>query len=204
MIYSKNVIYIFIPLPISLLEDWPHINYVKKIRGEDIIPNMESISTHLNIFLFLILVNSLLSRFAVVTSPISPAPGVSSMYFAVAFMIVFALWYGIWGVLSAYLGCMIGAGVLADMPFSLNVIWSTADLWQALIPLTAFAYFKANIRLRTKRDWGIFLLFGCFLNNLIGALWGALTIVVVGMVPGTEFFLLHFKTGLPATLLLPW
>ncbi|AKB77908.1 hypothetical protein MSHOH_1425 [Methanosarcina horonobensis HB-1 = JCM 15518] len=110
------------------------------------------------------------------------------MYFAVAFMIVFALWYGIWGVLSAYLGCMIGAGVLADMPFSLNVIWSTADLWQALIPLTAFAYFKANIRLRTKRDWGIFLLFGCFLNNLIGALWGALTIVVVGMVPGTEFF----------------
>ncbi|WP_269850485.1 hypothetical protein [Methanosarcina horonobensis] len=103
-------------------------------------------------------------------------------------MIVFALWYGIWGVLSAYLGCMIGAGVLADMPFSLNVIWSTADLWQALIPLTAFAYFKANIRLRTKRDWGIFLLFGCFLNNLIGALWGALTIVVVGMVPGTEFF----------------
>lgn len=136
----------------------------------------------------MILVNSLLSRFAVVTSPISPAPGVSSMYFAVAFMIVFALWYGIWGGVSAYLGCMIGAGILADMPLSLNVVWSLADLWQVLIPLMAFAYFGGNIRLRTKRDMWLFLLFGCLLNNFIGALWGALMIVRNGMVPWTEFF----------------
>lgn len=136
----------------------------------------------------MILVNSLLSRFAVVTSPISPAPGVSSMYFAVAFMIIFALWYGIWGVFSAYLGCMIGAGLLADMPFSLNVVWSLADLWQVLIPLMAFAYFGVNIRLRTKRDMVMFLLFGCLLNNFIGALWGALMIGMDGTVSRAEFF----------------
>lgn len=111
------------------------------------------------------------------------------MYFAVAFMIVFALWYGVWGALSSYIGCMIGAGILADMPFSLNIAWSLADFWQVLIPLAAFAYFKANIRLRTKRDFWIFLLFGCLLNNFIGALWGALTMVYADMVPWTDFSL---------------
>lgn len=48
-------------------------------------------------------------------------------------MIVFARWYGIWGGISAYLGCKIEAGILADLPLSLNVIWSLADLWQVLI-----------------------------------------------------------------------
>ncbi|WP_394698068.1 MASE1 domain-containing protein [uncultured Methanolobus sp.] len=151
-------------------------------------PDIESFSTYLNIFLFLVLVNSLLSRFAVINSPISPAPGVSSMYFAVAFMVVFAMWYGIWGAFSAYLGCMIGAGILADMPFSLNVVWSLADLWQVVIPLAAFAYFKVNIRMRTKKDIAIFLVFACILNNLMGALWGSLMLVTNGIIQWTEFF----------------
>ncbi|WP_094228544.1 MASE1 domain-containing protein [Methanolobus psychrotolerans] len=149
--------------------------------------DIESFSTNLNIFLFLVLINSLLSRFAVINSPISPAPGVSNMYFAVAFMIVFAMWHGIWGAFSAYLGCMIGAGILADMPFSLNVIWSLADLWQVLIPLAAFAYFKVNIRVRTKKDVAVFLVFACILNNLVGAMWGSLMLASNGVIQWTEF-----------------
>ncbi|WP_342304831.1 MASE1 domain-containing protein [Methanolobus sp. ZRKC5] len=150
--------------------------------------DIDSFSRYLNIFLFLVLVNSLLSRFALINSPISPAPGVSSMYFAVAFMIIFALWYGIWGAFSAYLGCMIGAGILADMPFSVNVIWSLADLWQVLIPLAAFAYFKVNIRMRTKKDIAVFVIFACLLNNLVGALWGAFMLAFNGIIQWTEFF----------------
>ncbi|WMW22836.1 MASE1 domain-containing protein [Methanolobus mangrovi] len=168
-------------------------------------PDIESFSRYLNILLFLALVNSLLSRFAVINSPISPAPGVSSMYFAVAFMIVFALWYGIWGAFSAYLGCMIGAGILADVPFSLNVAWSLADLWQVLIPLAAFAYFKVNIRMRTKRDMTIFVLFACVLNNLVGALWGSLMLVTNGVIQWTEFFVTFegwFIGNLIATLVI--
>lgn len=149
--------------------------------------DIESFSTYLNIFLFLALVNALLSRFAVINSPISPAPGVSNMYFAVAFMIVFAMWHGIWGAFSAYLGCMIGAGILADMPFSLNVIWSLADLWQVVIPLSAFAYFKVNIRLRTKKDVAVFFVFACILNNLVGAMWGSLMLASNGVIQWTEF-----------------
>jgi len=141
----------------------------------------------LNIFLLLILINSLLSRFAVIKAPLSSASGVSSLYFAVAFMIIFAIWYGMWGALSAYIGCMIGAGVLADMPFSLNVIWSLADLWQVMIPIAAFSYFKLDILLRTKRDLGMFFIFACILNNLVGALWGSMSLVVSETIPWTEF-----------------
>lgn len=149
--------------------------------------DIESYSTYVNIFLFLILSNSLLSRFAVINSPVSLAPGVSGMYFAVAFMIVFTLWYGIWGAFSAYLGCMIGAGILADMPLSLNVIWSLADLWQVLIPLAAFSYFNVNIRLRTKKDITIFILFGVLINNLTGATWGALMLILTGVAEWDTF-----------------
>ena len=82
---------------------------------------------------------------------------------------------------------MIGAGILADMPFSLNVIWSLADLWQVVIPLLAFSYFKVDIRLRTKRDIGIFFIFACMLNNLIGALWGSLSLTLSKEIPWNEF-----------------
>ncbi|MDW7732775.1 MAG: hypothetical protein SCH66_10155 [Methanolobus sp.] len=148
-------------------------------------PDIESLSIYVNIFLFLTLINSLLSRFAVIRSPVTP--GVSGLYFAVSFMIVFALWYGIWGAFSAYLGCMVGAGILADMPVSLNIVWSLADLWQVMIPLMAFMYFKGDIRLRTKRDFGIFLIFGCLLNNLVGALWGSLMLIQNEMITWDQF-----------------
>lgn len=148
-------------------------------------PDIESLSMYVNIFLFLTLVNSLLARFAVVKS--SVAPGVSGLYFAVSFMIVFALWYGVWGALSAYLGCMVGAGILADVPLSLNIVWSLADLWQVLIPMIAFMYFKVDIRLRTKRDFGIFIIFGCLLNNLIGALWGSLMLIRNDVIGWAQF-----------------
>ncbi|WP_305064728.1 hypothetical protein [Methanococcoides sp.] len=146
-----------------------------------------SLSTYLSIFLILVLINTLLSRFAIVNSPISPAPGVSGIYFAVAFMIAFGLWYGMWGALSAYLGCLIGAGTLIDMPFSMNIIWSLADFWQVLIPLVAFVSLGADITLKTRRDVAIFLVFGLFLNNLVGAVWGSSTLVAGGIVPWSEF-----------------
>lgn len=167
--------------------------------------NIESISMHFNIFLFLTLISSILSRFAVLNYSTSSASGVSSMYFAVAFMIVFALWYGLWGVFSAYLGCMVGAGILAEMPLSVNIIWSLADLWQVLIPLVIFIYFKVNIRLETKRDLAFFFVFGVLINNLIGALWGAYTLASGGLILYEAFFVTFqswFTGNVIATILI--
>jgi hypothetical protein len=135
-----------------------------------------------------IVINLLLARFAVIATPI--APGVAAIYVAVAFMIVFALWFGLWGAIAAYVGSFIGAGLLSGIPLDINSYWSLADLWQVLIPLIAFRALNADVGLRTKRDFLIFLIFGWILNNLIGAIWGAITLILGGIALWNEFSVL--------------
>ena len=59
--------------------------------------------TYVVILVALILLNVLLARFGVIARPIGL--GCSGLYFSVAFMIAFALWFGAWGVIAAYVGC---------------------------------------------------------------------------------------------------
>jgi len=135
------------------------------------------LGTHLLILALLTIVHSFLARLAVSAYPI--APGVAAIYFSVALMIAFTLWFGAWGAIATYLGCFIGSGVLSGIPIETSSYWSLADLWQVLIPLIVFRRLGADVNLRTKRDLLIFLVFGWALNNLVGASWGA-TILAVG------------------------
>jgi hypothetical protein len=146
----------------------------------------KSLYTYLIILIIITIINSLLSRFAVITWQI--APGVSGLYFTVAFMIAFTLWFGIWGVIATYIGCFIGAGMTAGMPPDVNAFWSLADLWQVLIPLIVFRTSGADVGLKTKRDFLIFLIFGLVLNNVVGAGWGAITFAPGGISWGQDIF----------------
>ena len=127
--------------------------------------------TYVLILLVLTLINALLARFGVLAGFIGI--GSSQMYVAVPFMIAFALWFGGWGAIAAYLGCFIGGGLLGGMPLDVNAYWSLADLWQVLIPLAAFRLLDGDVSLRTGRDLSIFLVFAVLLNNMVGAAWGA-------------------------------
>ena len=138
-----------------------------------------SSALYLLIFSGITIFNTLLARFGVIARPIGL--GSSGLYFSVAFMLVFALWFGGWGVLAAYIGGYVGAGMLGGMPFDSNLYWSLADVWQVLIPLAAFKAFDADVGLRTKRDLSVFLGFGWLLNNLAGAAWGASTLALGGL-----------------------
>ena len=157
----------------------------------------KSFFTYIIILIIITIINSVISRFAVISWQI--APGVAVLYFAVAFMIAFALWFGIWGAIAAYIGCFIGAG--AGLPPDVNVYWSLADLWQVLIPLIAFRASGADVGLKTKRDFLIFLVFGLVLNNLVGAAWGSITIP-----PGISWkqgvFISWFITNLIVTIVI--
>lgn len=139
----------------------------------------KSLSTYMAILVVLVIINTILARFGVIAYPIGH--GSSGLYFAVAFMIAFALWFGGWGVIAAYIGCFIGAGVLSGMPLNVNLYWSIADIWQVLIPLAAFKAFNADAGLRTSRDFVIFLIFGWLLNNLVGAGFGASMLAISGI-----------------------
>jgi hypothetical protein len=136
------------------------------------------------LFLVMVFINILLSKIAVISFEI--APGASAFYIVVAFMVVFTLWFGMWGAVAAYTGCFIGAGLLSGIPPDVSLYWSLADFWQVLIPLLAFRFLHADPSLRNMRDMGILLVFGVFLNNLAGAVWGSVSLAAAGEIPWSE------------------
>lgn len=134
--------------------------------------------TFLILLIALIILNTVLARFAVLAVPFGNVPGVSSLYFAVAVMILFTLWFGGYGAVAAYAGTFIGAGVLSGMPPAVIWYWSLAGLWQVLIPLVSFRMLNVDTSLGKRRDIMIFVIFGIIVNNAFGALWGAVTLAI--------------------------
>jgi hypothetical protein len=141
-----------------------------------------SLGTNLLVFVLVTMLDLLLARFAVIAGP---SPGVATIYFAVAFMIASTLWFGASGAIAAYIGCFI-AGILSGIPANVSLYWSLADLWQVLIPLAAFRKLNADVSLRTKRDFLVFLVFCCVLNNLAGASWGSATLAIGHLIRWNE------------------
>jgi len=120
-------------------------------------------------------------------------------------MIPFTLWFGKYGALSAYIGCIVGSGITAGFSLPTNLAWSIADLWQVIIPLFAFKFLKANISLKSKKDTAVFLLFGWLLNNIAGAIWGTCILIASGYVVAADFlmpFLTWFVSNLIVTILI--
>ncbi len=143
------------------------------------------VTLRITILILVTIANILLARYAALS--ISNVPGVVTFYFAVAFMIAFTFWFGAWGTIAAYVGCLVGSGIPAGLPLQVNLYWSLADLWQVLIPLVAFWLLKADVGLRSKKDFTVFAFFGLFLNNLAGALWGSGVFVLSGKFLAADF-----------------
>jgi hypothetical protein len=135
----------------------------------------------------LIIVNTVLAFASVKIIPASVS-GVAYIFPAVAFMILFTLWFGGYGAIAAYVGTLLGSGLLASEILVKNpqvaVLWAVAGLLQVLIPLVAVRSFEVDLALETRRDVSLIILFGVVINNLIGAAWGAWTLGLVepGMV----------------------
>ena len=160
---------------------------------------------YIALFFLLICINSLVAKFMVFSFPISP--GVSSFYIVVVCMIVFSLWFGLWGAMAAYIGCFIGAGLLSNIPMDVCIYWSFADFFEAIIPLLAFRILHANLLIVSWRDAGIFLVFGVILNNFIGAMVGSISLAFGGIISSSEiypaFFGWLFGNWIVCILLIP-
>jgi len=134
--------------------------------------------------LVLILVNTALAWISVKFIPAGTS-GASLVYIAVAFMILFTLWFGAYGAIAAYAGTLL-AGVLGTASLLIHpeiaAIWAVAGLLQVLIPLAATRLLDVDLTMQKMRDWTIILLFGVLINNLVGASWGAFTL---SLLPGS-------------------
>ena len=138
----------------------------------------------------LILVSTLLAWLSVKLAP-AAAGGVSLIYVAVAFMILFTLWFGAYGAIAAYGGTLLGAWLLASDSFKLHpeiaLLWAAAGLLQVLIPLVALRSLDFDLNLVSRRDWTLLLLFGVLINNIAGAVWGAWTLSLIPAIPPVAF-----------------
>jgi hypothetical protein len=134
----------------------------------------------------LILINTVLARFAVLGIPLGGAKGVSNLFIAVAAMILFTLWFGAYGAIAAYVGGFIGAGVLSGISPEVSVYFALADLWQVLIPLVALRMLNVDLSLTRRRDIIWFAAFGILINNAFGALWGAVSLALGNVIVWTE------------------
>ena len=142
------------------------------------------------LFFLLVCLNALVAKFVVFSLPL--APGISLLYVVVALMIVTTLWFGMYGAVAAYVGCFIGAGVLSGLSPEVSLYWSIADFLQVLIPLLAFRMLGGDISIRTRRDVAILVVFGIVLNNVVGAIWGTLSLYFAGLVPAQKFPVVFF------------
>jgi len=96
------------------------------------------------------IVCTVLAIWAVIEAPVPPAPGVSGLYVAAAVFVPLALWFGLWGVLAGYLGCIVMA-LYIGYTIEFAVVWSLADLFEGLIPLLAFRFLKVEPDYRLKK-----------------------------------------------------
>jgi hypothetical protein len=137
--------------------------------------------------LILIVIDTLLAWISVTVTPTVGGGIVSWLYFAVAFNILFTLWFGGYGAIAAYAGTLVGSGLLVSETLvqhpAIAIVWAVAGLVQALIPLVAVKSFGVDLRMENPRDFTYIFLFGVLINNLIGAAWAAWTLSLAE--PGT-------------------
>lgn len=153
---------------------------------------------NLVIFGMLTVINALLVRYGELFKP--GEFGLAGIYLAVGFMIAFGLWFGLWGAFAAFSGYLLGALVPADVPTAVLLFIGLADFVQVLIPVVAFQFFVADPGLSTWRDLIIYLAFGWLLNNLVGALIGSGSLLLVGSIQ-PDLFMTSFSSWLVGNLI---
>ncbi len=162
---------------------FPWSNYTLKLgRGEPVS------TTQYVLYAVQIAAIIILSYLSVAVIPLSYA-GISIFYFVYPFFLVFTMWWGAWGMLGAYVGCVVGAGVLVGTGPVPSILYSISDLIPPLIAFVIYRGFLANrgidplwrdltdkevAGVKTKRvqAWVWFILLNGVVLNLISGVIG--------------------------------
>ncbi len=132
-------------------------------------------AAHIANFVVITAVSTILAFWAVanVSVPVLNAAGISSLYIAVGFYVPFSLWFGMWGVLAAYISCVLLAFGSPPLPLSFTIVWALCDLFEGLLPLMIFKRFKVDEALKTRRDWMFYIVSGVFGAAFVSTIVGA-------------------------------
>ena len=172
--------------------------YRETIRNNVIIMKHESEPTYSFVILtlILILVDTLLAWLSVTIFPTVAGGVISWVFIAVAFMVLFTLWFGGYGATAAYVGTLVGSGLLVSEVLVQNpliaLVWAVAGLLQCLIPLVTVRSFGVDLTMANARDFTYIILFGVILNNLVGAALAIWTLSLIETVTFTSAFTAWF------------
>jgi len=153
-------------------------------------------------------VYTVLSWLAVISLP-SGVPIVSSVFLAIGFGIPFAIWFGGWAFVIAYIGNFVGAGLLATPPLPLPIaLWfGTVDLIQLGLPMILYRTLAKRFGVSpigkdiyTVRGFIFFIVCAVLPNNIIGGLYGNYILVQTGVAPSNTFLVGWFTWSLSNTV----
>lgn len=156
--------------------------------------------------LILIIIDTFLAWVSVTVTPAVGNGMVSWLYFAVAFNVLFTLWFGGYGAIAAYAGTLVGSGLLVSEVLNQHplvaLLWALAGLIQVLIPFAAVRSFGVDLSMNNPRDYTYVLLFGVIINNLVGAAWATWTLSLAEPVAMTSVFTAWFIGNAAVCLIL--
>jgi integral membrane sensor domain MASE1 len=132
--------------------------------------------------------------------------GISFFYFVYPFFLVFTMWWGIWGIGAAYIGCVLGAGLFVGVPLVPSIVYAVSDL---VPPLVAFIVYRgllsqrgfdplwrdltdkevAGVKTNRPMAWVWFVLINGVILNLISAELGIGIQYQMGLIPSNLFWL---------------
>ncbi|GCF06972.1 hypothetical protein [Dictyobacter arantiisoli] len=132
-------------------------------------------------------VYTVLSWLTITTLP-NPALGVSPLFIAIGFGIPFALWFGGWAFVIAYIGNFVGAGLLSGLPAPIAIPFGAADFIQLCIPMLLYRFLAPRFNVSpigkdvfTRRGFIFFLICAVIPNNIVGGLYGNFVLLTTNM-----------------------
>ncbi|GCE16161.1 hypothetical protein [Tengunoibacter tsumagoiensis] len=155
------------------------INYTLRFTGWPNLPQLVVIAAATAVY-------TVLSYFSVGTLP-SVASYVGTVFIAIGFGIPFAIWFGGWAFVIAYIGNFVGAGLLTGMPIAVAIPFGATDFIQLCIPMILYRVFAPRFGVSsigkdvfTLRGFLFFLVCAVIPTNIIGGLYGNSILLAFG------------------------
>ncbi len=167
------------------------IDYTLNFTGWPTIPQIVAVAVAAAVY-------TVLSWLAIISLP-STYAGVSTVFLAIGFGIAFALWFGGWAFVIAYIGNFVGAGLMTGLPILAAIPFGAADLIQLGVPMLLYRLFARRFGVSpigkdvfTMRGFIFFLVCAVLPNNIIGGLYGNFILVQLAGAPPNLFLLNWF------------
>lgn len=111
-----------------------------------------------------------------------PIGFVSAFWPGQAVQAVGGIWFGAWGVIAGMFFPFISNAMSGSAPIPVSAAYLPANFLQAFIAAAAFRWLGADPRLKTARDWVIWVGLGVLAANFVGAFWGTYVLTWFGLI----------------------